>query len=80
MGMFDYVKWRQEPCPACGKPLTTWQTKDAECWCELLSPEDLDEKGVTAVHNMCLYCNQWVEYRRKPVAYSEWGRVCPEEE
>ncbi|AMS02550.1 hypothetical protein BJD55_gp001 [Gordonia phage Yvonnetastic] len=44
MGMFDDVVY-QAYCPWCGKNLTDWQSKDAGCCLDDLTPRDLYEQA-----------------------------------
>lgn len=40
MGMFDDIVY-EAPCPICGTPLKGWQSKDAGCCLEKLTPAQL---------------------------------------
>lgn len=38
MGMFDYVKYEEQPCLRCGSMLKEYQTKDSGCAMETIDP------------------------------------------
>lgn len=44
MGMFDDITYRA-PCPICGAPLRHWQSKDAGCALDKLTPAQLWEQS-----------------------------------
>lgn len=59
MGLFNYVEM-DHPCPACGKPVTQWQTKEceSELYLQTVSPNECDE-----YHAICA-CGEWIQYAR----------------
>ncbi len=38
MGMFDYVKYKEQPCYKCGAMLKNYQTKDSGCNMDTIEP------------------------------------------
>ena len=60
MGMFDYVNAPDVDCPSCGKPITSWQSKDGDCFMETLEVSD-----VRNYYALCEKCKEWVEFNRK---------------
>jgi hypothetical protein len=66
MGMFDYVDHHVEPCWKCQQPVggrddegyPGWQSKDADCNCEAISPA-----LVRRFYGICKNCRAWNEYR-----------------
>lgn len=44
MGMFDTIAY-EAPCPICGTMLTNWQSKDAGCNLDHLTPAKLWEQS-----------------------------------
>lgn len=56
MGMFDYVKYDAE-CSGCGKAITMFQSKDADCRLDVLAPEDVER-----FYDYCS-CGVWNEFR-----------------
>ena len=59
MGMFDYVEYRCG-CPNCGELIVDFQTKEAECQMDHISPLSVDH-----FHALCS-CGAWVEFNRNP--------------
>lgn len=60
MGMFDYVAVAID-CPECGAALTGFQTKDGNCFLELVHPN-----SVLNFYTACDECGTWVEFRKPP--------------
>lgn len=58
MGMFDYVHVQIE-CPDCGTTLNDWQSKDAACCMDVISPEQVDR-----FYASCDNCGRRVEFSR----------------
>lgn len=62
MGLFDYVKY-EAPCWNCGKILTKFQSKDADCTLTEVTPSD-----VKNFYNCCPNCFAWNEYKVKHIS------------
>lgn len=64
MGMFDDIRY-EAPCPFCGTPLTTWQSKDGGCGLQKLTPYELWEQKHSGAeirfYENCGRCGIWVE-------------------
>ena len=57
MGMYDYVHV-ELACPACGTTVTDFQTKDAACQLDIISPERINRFYTDCV------CGKWIEFDR----------------
>ncbi len=63
--MFDYVDTDGPvPCPACGKPVTGFQSKDLDCMLD-----KVHWTKVSRFYSSCV-CGEWIEYRREQVPES----------
>lgn len=58
MGMFDYVNFMM-PCPECGTIVRNFQSKDRECFMDLL---EINE--VWNMYSSCSKCGRWIELSR----------------
>jgi hypothetical protein len=78
MGLFDTVDFPREKCPACGRDLGEWQTKDpkdGEEYMRLISVEDIMVGGTFYAycypgHNDDQGCGTMVTYHLKPTGYT----------
>jgi len=64
MGMFDWVKYEMD-CPRCGTPLHDFQSKDADCCLEELSPGK-----VKNFYTDCCKCRMWVNFETVVQSYT----------
>ena len=60
MGMFDNIADYECDCPRCGYKIIGFQTKDADCVLDTITP--IHEK-VEHFYRACSNCSLWVEFR-----------------
>lgn len=77
MGMFDWIEGVPEmPCPKCGRPLDSWQSKDGPCEMERLHFSEVDN-----FYTLCSdRCGEFVEFAlpkppRVPRPFEDYQRV-----
>lgn len=62
MGLFDWVEIPGEiMCSECGAPLSGFQTKDGDPYCE-----HVDFRSVDRFYVSCKSCGAWHEWNLKP--------------
>lgn len=61
MGMFDWVQHPSEPCWNCAKPVSDWQSKDADCTLDTVEPS-----AVRRFYSSCDACGAWNQYKVIP--------------
>jgi hypothetical protein len=57
MGMYDYVDYAAD-CSVCASPLSNFQSKDADCRLNVVSPAK-----VHRFYAHCKACGAWNEFR-----------------